>query len=131
MKDNLNYLTKTFIQTYETDELDFILMDEFFPKSKNSCVQIVKDRNYSRNSVINIDNLITMLREIKKEGATHVEIEHNPDHYSYEFSAMTFKPSTQEEIDEYKEKKKDLDKISLEIQEHQSKIDSLRKELLK
>lgn len=130
-EEYLNYLTKTPVSQHEVTELDFDLKDEFFPKSKKSYVEISNVRNYAYGDVINLDVLISKLQEMKEEGATHVEIEHNQDHLGYEFIASKFHISTQEEIDEFKERKAYCDKITLEIQEYQSKIEALKIKLFK
>lgn len=130
MENKINYLTKTPVLEQELDNLEEQLEAEFF-SDNNPHVEISEVRNFAYGDVLNITTLISYLKLLKNEGATHVEIDYHPDHRTYNFTASKFRISTQEEIDGYNEKKKKYDKITLEMQEYQSKIETLRLELFK
>lgn len=49
-------------------------------------------------SAIDIDYMIETLTNLKKEGATHVEIMHHTDHDSYCISGVEIRKPTQDEI---------------------------------
>lgn len=126
--DNV-YINKNHIENMSISELNFDLHDEFGfeydDKGDNQFVEIQNKRYYTEADPIHIDKLIEKLQKLKKNGATHVEIESNCDHHGYDISSYKIELSTEEDIKNYIEQKnKELEKRK-KIQELQSEINKI------
>ena len=59
--------------------------------------------------------------------ATHVNIRYHEDHHGYYISTFEMRESTQEEIDKYENKVKEIRKIDKELNELHEKMEKLIK----
>ena len=90
-------------------ELDFVLREEFAKtEEENDGWELVYTKGFGSadGPPISIDKLIQKLLEIKKSGATHVEMQSDTDHYGYRISAYEIEPLSKLGIKEYLEREK-------------------------
>jgi hypothetical protein len=118
------YVTKTIIKNESIEELDFVLYDEFGFDYENTdqFIEIQSKHGYANADPIKIDELISILQELKNNGATHIEIEANCDHHGYDMTSYKIELSSDDDIKEYEEKR------NLEIQKR-NKIKELQEQI--
>lgn len=92
----------------ELSELDFELYDKFGINLEDTEPSFIyKSKGYGLSSTpIEIDLLIKFLNSLKEKGSNFVRIEDHCDHHGYEFEGLSIRFATQEEIDDYLNKKK-------------------------
>jgi len=118
------YVTKTHVDDFSVDELDFVLHDEFgFDYEVHDDFEVIR-KGDGRNEgfPIKIDTMIEKLNKLKTDGATHVELDYHCDHIGYDVSVFEIRKSTEEEICEF-------DKEYLKEKEKQEKIRDLYKQI--
>jgi hypothetical protein len=95
------------ISEHSFRELDFVLEEEFAKTEKDEW-ELAYTNGFGKADgyPISIDKLIQKLEEIKKSGATHVEMESDTDHYGYRISAYEIEPLSKLGIKEYLESEK-------------------------
>lgn len=104
-KDKNTYVTKTLIENDGLSELDFELARHFKHDYDGDgwVVEIdgkpkCNDNWYTDTTAIHVDDLLNLVKKFKKKGATHIQMEHHVDHIGYDFSALSIKLSTPQEI---------------------------------
>lgn len=106
MKDNPLHIKRKLVYESELSELDYELYDEFgFDSDTHSRGILVDTADYESNAYpISIDKLIDELTEMKRQGATHVEIHYHTDHIGYVFDGYTIEVMTDTDIKEYNQR---------------------------
>jgi hypothetical protein len=125
--DNI-YISKKLIDEADVSEIDIDFNEAFgFDYDYyNDIIDINKNKSSLDSEPILIDRLIKILQELKVAGANYVQLEHNCDHHGYDIEAFNIRLATLEEIENYHNK----DKI-LEKKRKQEKIKKLEEELKK
>jgi hypothetical protein len=97
------YLQKIHIEDESFEDLDFVLHDEFgIDTDNNEQYEIIEVGNSSAYGyIVNIDMFIEKLQNLKRKGATHIEMDYHEDHIGYDISAFVVRKSTDGEISEY------------------------------
>ena len=102
MEEKIKYITESNVASINVSELDTDWYNELGIDIENeSANTIFKGNRTADGFPINIDRLIDIFTKHKKNGATHVSIEHDSDHYGYVMDMIKFSESTTEEILEY------------------------------
>lgn len=85
---------------------------------------------FSDAGLVNIENLINKLTEMRSHGATHVACDWHCDHQELDLYGVEYRLATQDEIDAYhnKNKKQVEDKKQREIQLLEDKLKTLKGE---
>jgi hypothetical protein len=119
------YITFKYVGEISSDDClnskaveDFIGKDAY-ETNKHQTIYIHSDGSWERESArMNIDDIISVLNDLKKKGANYAEIMYHTDHDGYEFNGVQVRESTKDEITvfesaESKKKaiEKELDKI--------------------
>ncbi len=118
------------ISEHSFRELDFVLREEFPKKEKDNEVwELVYTNGFGKADgyPVSIDKLIQQLEEIKKSGATHVEMESDTDHYGYMISALEIAPLSEFGIREYIEKEKRADEKLAAVLKLRAEIERIEK----
>lgn len=123
------YITKKHISNKNQPELDFELQNEFgFSYDEyDEFVEIQKGHGSADSHPINIDKMIEILKSLKNEGCSHVQIEYHPDHIGYDISGFDLKLSNTDDIELYERKRLERKLKSQKISELQNQINELRK----
>lgn len=116
-------LKKEFCFKYETDD-DFELENDFIITNEASLQYTSND-----SEIVNIDTLINSLETLKKKGSTHVAVDWNCDHLSYELYGYRVNLAEDNEIEEYQYQKQISSEKRKQISELQNQIYQLRNEL--
>jgi hypothetical protein len=114
------YLRVHYTRQNVFSELDFVNEDQIFGKHPegdswfyDSIETKVPSINYPNIATpINIDDAIKTLQDFKESGCTHVEIEHDSDHYGYTFLGLEMREATKEEIAEHTKQQEDVDEAA-------------------
>lgn len=122
-----DYILIKYLKEIETE--DGIYYDDLskIAESDNpySIVEKKRGNTWSGSSnPINLDKAESIIKELKKLGASHVEIMYHEDHDSYVFNGVEIRKPTEEEIDSYEKKKNKEMAQSLTIQ-----IDHMKRQL--
>ena len=125
--DNI-YISKKLIDEADVSEIDFDFNEAFgFDYDYyDDIIDINKNKSSLDSEPILIDRLINILQELKNNGANYVQLEENCDHQGYDIEGFQIRLATPEEIENYYNK----DKI-LEKSKKQEKIKRLEEELKK
>ena len=125
--DNI-YISKKLIDEADVSEIDFDFNEAFgFDYDYyDDIIDINKNKSSLDSEPILIDRLINILQELKNNGANYVQLEENCDHQGYDIEGFQIRLATTEEIENYYNK----DKI-LEKSKKQEKIKRLEEELKK
>ena len=119
------YIVKEHVGDFEREELDFELHSEFgFDYDEcQGFVEITKGRGRVDDTApIKIDDLLSVITELKSRGATHICMDYHVDNIGYEFSGYRIELAESSLIEAYEEtRKKELEK--------QREIQRLRAEL--
>jgi len=124
------YVTKILLATDSETELDFENREKFGWEDwdKQDYAEIKKNYTDNGQEPIEIDKMVKILQDSKDRlGATHVNVEYHTDHHGYYFSIFKMRKSTQEEIDGYESRKKEIEKLDNEINDLQGKMEKLMK----
>jgi hypothetical protein len=124
------YVTKILLETDSETELDFENREKFGWEDwdKQDYFEIQKNYTDDGQEPIEIDKMIRILQNSKDRlGATHVNVEYHVDHHGYYFSIFKMRKSTQEEINEYENRKKEIVKLDNEINDLHDKMEKLIK----
>jgi len=124
------YVTKILLATDSETELDFENREKFGWEDwdKQDYFEIKKNYTDDGQESIEIDKIIGILQNSKDRlGATHVNVEYHVDHHGYYFSIFKMRKSTQEEINEYENRKKEIVKLDNEINDLHDKMEKLIK----
>jgi len=123
------YVTKILNFDKEFSEIDFDLYDEFgFDMDKfEDFIEIKMGNGGSDGYPIKIDRMIELLKAMKENGSTHVELDYHCDHIGYVVSGYEMRPSTQEEIAAYEDKSLSKKKKDDKIAELYAEIKRLQK----
>jgi hypothetical protein len=126
MKDTNVYVKKTLVGEETFDELDFEMHHDFKFNYDvhDDFVEIVEGQGSADGYPINIDHLIACLQRLKKDGATHVEMNYHVDHIGYEIDGYQIRTATQDEINKHLGKKK-----AKKTKETEDEINRLKKKL--
>ena len=89
------YLQKIHIKDDSIDELDFILQDEFETDPNDSLQFSRDDKGSVYTHVINIDTFMKMLKDLKDQGATHIEMDYHEFLRVYKFVGFTCRLQSQ------------------------------------
>jgi hypothetical protein len=102
------YLQKIHVEDQSFEDLDIRLQDEIgIDYDNNEEYQIIEvGQGNAYGYVVRIDQMIEKLVYLNSLGATHIELNHDEDHYGYEISGFTLRPSNESEIFEYEEKQR-------------------------
>lgn len=137
------YVRKDLVGVDELSELDFELYDEFdydYEKDEIYIIDSIKSasirnkaRYYVDNTPLKISDLEKLLKKYKKKGATHISMEHHPDHHGYEFSGFNIELADDELIQRYEaevSKKRELGKkyqaLNVELGKIRAEINDLK-----
>ena len=125
--DNI-YISKKLINKVDVSEIDFDFDEafEFDYNYHNDIIDINKNKSSLDSEPILINRLISILQELKNNGANYVQLEENCDHRGYDIEGFQIRFATPEEIENYYSK----DKI-LEKKRKEEKIKRLEEELKK
>lgn len=123
------YVTKTLIKSKSITELDFENREIFGWEDwdKQDYIEIEKNYTDDGQEPIEIDKMIKMLQKMKDLGSTHVNIYYHVDHHGYDVNGFEMRRSTQEEIDGYENRKKEIEKLDKEINELYDSMEKLVK----
>jgi len=123
------YVTKILKSDKEFAEIDFDFYKEFgFDMDKfEDFIEIKMVNGGSDGYPIKIDRMIELLKAMKENGSTHVELDYHCDHIGYVVSGYEMRPSTQEEIAAYEDKSLSKKKKDDKIAELYAEIQRLRK----
>ena len=124
------YVTKTLIKSNSETELDFANREIFGWEDwdKQEYIEIPKNYEDDGQEPIEIDKMLRILQHAKDRlSATHVNIRYHEDHHGYYISTFEMRESTQEEIDKYENKVKEIRKIDKELNELHEKMEKLMK----
>lgn len=120
-------LVKELVGEESFSELDFELQNEFGFDYDNGGEFNVTQKDNSDNASedatpIKVDDLINVLQNLKKKGATHVQLEHHGDHIGYDISGWKIRKASDKDVEVEKKK-------SLKEKVKQEKISKLRKQI--
>lgn len=124
-----NTIIKRYTREVELSEIDFDLYqreigDEYDGYLTEIKVYCQKSTWSEESYPINIDKVIEVLSNLKKDGANYVEIMYHCDHIEYVFNGVEVRKATKIEIEEDK-KIKD----SIYYKKKQDEIESLERKL--
>ena len=137
------YVRKDLVGVDELSELDFELQDSFGYDYEDDEIYIIdsiknasirqKARYYVDTTPLKISELETLLKKYKKKGATHIAMEHHPDHHGYEFSGFNIELADDELIQRYEDElskklelNKKYNKLKLEMDKVRDEYDKLK-----
>ena len=100
------YYTARYLKEIEESELDFDNLEEMgFNYEKNETYHYIiyanKDFHPLNQEPISIPKLRSVINEMKRVGATHIEIEYHGDHHGYVFQGVEMRPALDGEIVEH------------------------------
>jgi len=124
------YVTKVHKASQGETELDFENREKFGWEDwdKQDYIEIPKNYEDDGQEPIEIDKMLRILQHAKDRlSATHVSIRYHEDHHGYYISTFEMRESTQEEIDKYEDKVKEVRKIDKELNELHDKMEKLMK----
>lgn len=122
MEKNI-YISKELVDNIYSDELDFLLHEEFgYDCEKHDhFYEIPRSFGRADSEPLEINKAIEILTKLKEKGSTHVQIEYNYDHIQYIFSGIKIELADEKLIEKFKkhqEKEKRCDdKISKLLKE--------------
>lgn len=125
------YILKEHVGDFERSELDFELHNQFgFDYDTHSdFVELEKGQGCVNDTApIEINDLLSIINELKSRGATHVCMDYHVDHIGYEFSGYRISHPDQAFIDAYESLKKKEDDKQKEIQRLRAEIAALENE---
>lgn len=128
---NTVYIVKELVGDFERDELDFELHNEFgFDYDEHQgFVELTKGNGQVDDTApIKIDDLLSIINELKARGATHVCMDYHVDHIGYEFSGYRITPAEPAMIEAYESIKTKEEAKRLEIQRLRAEIAALENE---
>lgn len=141
MENNNNSITYVYKSEESITEIDFVMRDEILGKGWEDkeerfeeIIVINPSNNWARqSSPIKIDEVISVLQNLKKDGSNYVEIMYHEDHIGYYFNGVDIHSSTFKEVLENNKKKEEFEnaKKLAEIDLLQRKIDTIKKTLNK
>ena len=130
MSQNTIRMHLSYLKEIETEELDLVLKDkifgEYWENSEQESDIVVYDNKSSwlgMGTPMLIDDMLKILKSLKKEGCNFIEIMHHVDHHSYVFNGVIIRKSTEEENKKEIEKEKILKKLK---KQHQAKLSELK-----
>jgi len=130
MSDQSIYVTKRHTIDLVSENLIYVLQEKFnFDYQVNSAfieIQTVFGQADLGGPIL-IEDLITLLKNLKEMGSTHVEIDYHIDHGEYLLSGYIIEESSEEEIAKWKVNKTQMDLRNLRIRELQEEINELRR----
>jgi hypothetical protein len=133
-----DYILIKYLKEIETEDGAYYNDLDEIAESDNpySIVKEKRGSSWSGSSTpIRLEKLESIIKELKKLGATHVEIMYHEDHCSYVFNGVNIRKPTEEEINSYeKEKNKEIGKgmdIKIDYMERQLKSLKEKREKLK
>lgn len=109
----MRYIKKKYIEEEEVSELDLELVEVVLGECKDEDYDydIISNRGFDysgEGDAMEIDNLIEILQDFKKNGANYVEMMNHCDHHGYVFSSLEIRKATKEDIQAEKEKYADI-----------------------
>lgn len=125
------YVVKEHVGDFERDELDFDLHSEFgFDYDEcQGFVELTKGRGQVDDTApIKIDDLLSIITELKSRGATHVCMDYHVDHIGYEFSGYRIELAEPAMVQAYEETQKREYEKRLAIQKLKAEIAALEHE---
>lgn len=141
MENNNNSITYVYKSEESITEIDFVMRDEILGKGWEDkeerfeeIIVINPSNGWARqSSPIKIDEVISVLQNLKKDGSNYVEIMYHEDHIGYYFNGVDIHNSTFKEVLENNKKKEEFEnaKKLAEIDLLQRKIDTIKKTLNK
>ena len=124
------YVTKVLKSSKGETELDFENREKFGWKDwdEQDYIEIPKNYEDDGQEPIDIDKILKILQHAKdRHGVTHVNIRYHEGHHGYYIDAFEMRESTQEEIEGYENKFKEIKKIDKELNELHDKMEKLMK----
>jgi hypothetical protein len=103
------FIKKNLISNFSFSEIDMDLHEEFgFDYDVHEDFVEIGDgkRGDADAYPIKIDRMISILQQMKDEGATHVEIDYHTDHIGYDMTGWSIRLANKEEIDVVEGKEK-------------------------
>lgn len=123
MKNKILGITKIYKKEIEVSEIDMRLQEDIHKNwfddhesEERVNIRVTGKGNWEGDSIpIKIEDTIRILERLKKSGANYAEIMYHTDHNGYVFNGAFIRKSTEEEITEYLNKKKQVAKIEREM----------------
>lgn len=122
------YVVKEHVGDFERDELDFELHEEFgFDYDEcQGFVELNKGRGRVDDTApIKIDDLLSIITELKSRGATHVCMDYHVDHIGYELSGYRIELADPALVEAYESEQSREKAKQLEIQRLRAEIAAL------
>ena len=123
------FITVKSKEVEEISEIDFDLRDNILGKNWDEEFEdeIYLGHYYDGNCPVEIDRLIEILNNFKKEGSNYVSIDYHIDHIGYIFQPHSVYVSSPEELTEYSEKVEKRRKNLEKVQKLQDKINEINR----
>lgn len=106
MQQKTIYLNQKLIQHYETEELDFVLSDEFGVNRDDesddwTSIELIElDRHYAPDGhIVKLDTILNTIHEMKEQGATHLRMDYHCDHITYQIAGYKLEMADSAEME--------------------------------
>jgi len=142
MKYKNTYLKSTSIEYYDFDEQNYELSINYIPNYDEDeddvwkSLVFVKNNSKIKNTPIHIDKLISALNTLKELGSNYVSLFYHTDHDGYEIEGHKIEYATEDEIAEYEDKVKKMNKLQdtynkllKKIKKCEKKYDKIKRDL--
>ena len=112
MQQKTIYVNRKLIQEYETEELDFVLRDEFGVDDSESddwtSIEFIElDRHYAPDGyIVKLDTILNAIQGMKEQGATHLRMDYHCDHISYQIAGYKLELADSAEMEKRAEAKR-------------------------
>lgn len=133
MQQKTIYVNQKLIQHYETEELDFVLSDEFGVNHDDesddwTSIELIElDRHYAPDGhIVKLDTILNAIQEMKEQGATHLKMDYHCDHISYQIAGYKLELADSAEMEKRAEaeRKAKLEKERARLEKELERINS-------
>lgn len=111
---NNYWIKKEYVEEVERDDVDDIAINKLLPGDwyeESYGTHTTNKQSYSGVSdAMNIDDMFSVLNNLKEKGSTHIEVMYHIDHRGYVFNGLIMQRATEEEIQNFENEIKEKSK---------------------